>query len=704
MMRRVAAALAIAAAALAIVYGLRSTGLVERLEALTLDARYASGIGRSAPGTDIVIAWIDQQSMEYMERNDVPFPWPREVYGQVLQYLRRAGARGVVFDVLFDQRSTAADERAFAAALAEGKGDVLAMKFVGHRQGGRDAEETRAFAARALALDCEPLVRARPPEHGFVLPLPELAAGADALGFVNIRADADGTFRRYDVLRAWSPEGGRPAAFPSLALAAAIAAGRGEPLQWDAGGQLRSIERTVPCRGGRMLLNLRGPAFTFPKVKFVNVLESINRVEAGEAPSYPADTFRDKIVLVGIHAEGYEDAHPTPLDERLPGVELHATALDNLLRADAIAELGRELELAAAAAVVATAVVFVLPGVVWPAVVLVLLAALGAAGVAWAWTSLVAVPVAAPAIAATAAAGGSFLWRLLVEGRQKRHLHRAFRSYLAPQVLAEVLRDPGALRLGGETRDVTLLFTDLEGFTSLAEHTEPQQLVAFLNDYFTRMCAPVLAERGIIDKFLGDAIMAIFGAPAATPAHGAAAVRAAMRALRVSDTIARELKVRGLPMIATRIGIHRGLAVVGNMGSEARFDYTAIGDTVNLASRLEGANKFFGTRCLVSATAWADGGSEMLGREVGRLRVVGRTEPIAVYEPLATHGAASEELIEFTEEWRAAIASVRAGDRRAATVRFDACARLRPHDPLLARWRARLGDDAFDGVFALEHK
>ena len=153
---------------------------------------------------------------------------------------------------------------------------------------------------------------------------------------------------------------------------------------------------------------------------------------------------------------------------------------------------------------------FALPGVVAPAVALLLLVLAAIAAALWAWTLLLAVPMAAPAVAGGVASGGSFLWRLLVEGRQKRQMHRAFQSYLAPEVLAEVLRDPDALRLGGETRDVTLFFTDLQGFTSLAEHTEPQQLVAFLNDYFTRMCAPVLAQRGIIDKFIGDAIMAVF--------------------------------------------------------------------------------------------------------------------------------------------------------------------------------------------------
>jgi adenylate cyclase len=283
-------------------------------------------------------------------------------------------------------------------------------------------------------------------------------------------------------------------------------------------------------------------------------------------------------------------------------------------------------------------------------------------------------------------------------------MHRAFQSYLAPEVLAEVLRDPDALRLGGETRDVTLFFTDLQGFTSLAEHSEPQQLVAFLNDYFTRMCAPVLAQRGIIDKFIGDAIMAIFGAPASTPQHGRAAVLAAIDALAISDAIAGELRLRGLPPIATRIGVHRGQAVVGNMGSASRFDYTAIGDTVNLAARLEGANKAFGTRCLVSHTAWADVGDLVVGRQVGRVTVVGRHEPIAVFEPLAVRARATSSELALAERWQQAVTALQRDDRAAAAAAIAACAALRPDDKLTALWRERLADPAFDGVFSLDHK
>ena len=221
-MRRIVPAALLAALAFLLVVALRPIGAIDRLEVMTLDARHRLGLGRAPAGANIVVAWIDQESMDHMDSNGVPFPWPREVYGQVLQHLRAAGARAVVFDVLFDQRGNAEDDRAFAAALQQNGGDAVAMKFVGFRDGGRDGEETAAFAARALPLDTALLPRAR--ERGLVLPIAEIAAGADRLGFVNIRADADGTYRRYDLLRTWGPAGSAARAQPSLALAALLAA------------------------------------------------------------------------------------------------------------------------------------------------------------------------------------------------------------------------------------------------------------------------------------------------------------------------------------------------------------------------------------------------------------------------------------------------------------------------------------------------
>jgi adenylate cyclase len=453
-----------------------------------------------------------------------------------------------------------------------------------------------------------------------------------------------------------------------------------------------------------MLLNFRGPEFTFEHVKFVNILESINRVEQGQAPLYPAERFRDKVVFVGINAEGYEDVHPTPLSRVFPGVELHATALDNLLSGDALVAPAGDLPLAAAAVATATAAVFLLPGVTAPLLTLLSLLLLAVAATLVCWTQLLVVPVAAPALGGMLAAAGSFLWRLVVEGRQRRELGRAFASYLAPEVLARVLADPAAVALGGQQREVTVLFTDLQGFTALGERSSPPELVHFLNDYFTRMCEPILREHGVIDKFIGDAIMALFGAPLDAPDHAARAVRAALAATAISARIGAELRAAGLPAVSTRIGLHTGPAVVGNMGSRQRFDYTAIGDAVNLASRLEGANKVFGTDCLVSEATWNAVHDVVLAREVGLVAVLGRQQAIRVFAPLALREHADASQQQLAAQHQVALAHWRDGDRAAAAAAFAAIARASPADRLAVHWRDQLAVADWDGVFHLDRK
>jgi adenylate cyclase len=697
-MPRVFIAASIAAVAGAVVAVLHLLGALPRLELLLHDARLASGLGRKPPRADIVIAWVDQDAIDHVRREaGTYFPWPRSVWQEVLGYLREGGAKAVVFDVLFTEPGVvAADDATFGAALQETTGDVLGFKFVGYREGGFDAAETARMTERGLEL---PGRLALPAERGVTLPIPELEVPADGLGFVNVRPDADRVHRGYDLLRAW-----RGRAYPSLALAAALAANPADAVS-VAGGTLRAAGLAVPVdRHARMQLAFRGGPLTFPHVQVVNILESIVRRADGQPPIYPPETFAGKIVLVGINAEGYADVVPTPLSKDFPGVELHATALDNLLQGDAlrVAEVGGWL--AAAGTLAGTAVVFALPGTLWPALALLLVLLATTAAAFAAFAAGVLLPVAPPLLGAALAGAGSFVWRLGFEGRKRREMRRAFTSYMAPEVVHQVLADPDRVQLGGEVRQVTLLFTDLAGFTGLAEHVRPHELVAFLNDYFTRMCDCVLAQRGVIDKFIGDSIMAMFGAPVPQPDQAERAVLAALGMFDAMHGLGAELEHRGWPPVGTRIGIHCGEAVVGNMGSNKRFDYTAVGDTVNLASRLEGANKAFGTRCLVSEPVWAAVAERVLGREVGLVRVKGRDEPIRVFEPIALGARAGGPAHEAAGAHARALAALRAGAAADAAAMFAALAAAHPDDVLWRTYRDRCADPTWDGVFTLETK
>jgi adenylate cyclase len=505
--------------------------------------------------------------------------------------------------------------------------------------------------------------------------------------------------RRVTLLRR---RGGR--ALPALGLAAWWVA-RPEPeLRLARGGALLDGRRVPLDEEGRVLLRFRGPSGTHRTLPAAAVLQSELRLrEGGEPPIRDASLLRDRIVLIGATAPGLLDLRAAPVDPVYPGVEIHATLLDNLLAGDALRDAPAALWWAATGLLVllaAGATVLLCRG--WGEVALVCLAlaplpaalAFAAYPLGYWW------PLVAPAGAVLTALGGGVAARYALEEREKAFVTRAFQHYLSPAVMEQVLAEPERLRLGGERRELSIFFSDLQGFTSLSEGLEPEALVALLNEYLTEMTDLILAADGTLDKYEGDAILAFWNAPVGQADHAARAAATARRCQQALARRRREWAARCGTELQMRIGIHTGEVIVGNLGSRARFDYTVLGDAANLASRLEGANKFFGTVTMVSEATWRGAGGAP-GRELGRLRVVGRQEPVRVYELFA---AAPPD---WLPAYEAALAAVRAGDWARARARFEP---LAERDPVAARYAARCreiltGERAgWDGVWALSEK
>jgi adenylate cyclase len=320
-----------------------------------------------------------------------------------------------------------------------------------------------------------------------------------------------------------------------------------------------------------------------------------------------------------------------------------------------------------------------------------LLAALGAcAGGYW----LEAAP-AATAVALALVA--SSLVNYALEGRQKRFIKDAFRQYLSPAVIEQLVRNPDSLRLGGETRELTLLFSDIQGFTSLSEKLTPEKLTALLNDYLTAMSDIIMEEGGTVDKYEGDAIIAFWNAPLDLPSHAEAAVRAALRCQQKLAELRPEFRERCGRDLFARIGINTGPVVIGNMGSRQRFNYTFLGDAGNLASRLEGVNKQFGTSILISESTRAKLGGGFACREVGRVRVVGRQAPITVFEPMTSRP-------DFLAAFEAGLQAWYHGDFAEAARRFEMITGV---DPAARAYLARCAGtkpEHFDGVWQMTEK
>jgi adenylate cyclase len=308
---------------------------------------------------------------------------------------------------------------------------------------------------------------------------------------------------------------------------------------------------------------------------------------------------------------------------------------------------------------------------------------------------------------------GVVAFRLMTEGRRNRWLESTFGQYLSPAVIEELKKDPTRLELGGRRMEVTVLFSDIKGFTSISEQLKdrPGELVRLMNVYLTGQSEPVLVEDGVIDKFIGDAVMAFFGDPLAFGDHALRACRAALRSQDALEPVQPLASSLGLPRLSNRIGLNTGTAFLGNMGSDKRFSYTAMGDTVNLASRLEGANKAFGTHVLLGPATYEQAKDAILAKPIGRLRVVGKNEPVLVHELVALRDEASPEAVRHVDAYRRAHAAVLADDLDGALAALaeaesthpgdGACAWLRGHVAALRR-----GDVArpWDGVVVLESK
>jgi class 3 adenylate cyclase len=386
-----------------------------------------------------------------------------------------------------------------------------------------------------------------------------------------------------------------------------------------------------------------------------------------------------------------------------PGVYIHASAVDNLIGRDALTELDPAAgSLFVVALALAAAVIAMRLSAQLGAVVVAGGTAAWIAAATFAFTRGLAVPLIAPPLAAWLALALLLGYRFTVTDRDRRLLRSSFALYLAPTLVDRLLESDRAPELGGEQRRVTVLFSDVAGFTTLSEGIEPGELVALMNTYLTAMTEIVESEGGFVDKYIGDGIVAIFGAPIEDERHALHAVRAALSCQARLAELNRDAAAFRGRALSTRIGISTGPALVGNVGSRRRFNYTAMGDVVNLASRLEGANKTYGTRILASDATREEAGDEITWREIDRVTVVGREGPVTLFVPLTPEEGRA------TADYAAALAAYRAGRFGEAERLFEV---LAPADPAARIMGARARRYAsspppagWDGVTPLESK
>jgi adenylate cyclase len=661
---RVGIAALVATAAAGLAWAAGFVPLVRTIELKTYDLRVAQTAGRpQAPRTpdSTALVLIDDDSLKRMEPLVGRWPWPRMVHAMVIDYLSAAGAKAIVYDVLFAE----ADRRPFKVGDTDWTGEesdrVLVEStrkagIVVHVAEAASAELLDPTKAMAAPLDEIPALNRRFSLDGCIEnrpvitpPFPELARAAGAIGHSLAVLDDDGPLRR---IAPFVRVGERT--IPSLSLAAALLAHGAGPADVRVEStalvyrdrRMPLVAESVrdyyggPGRACRGLVAWRGPTMgasgqpTFATWSAYDLIRSQEQVLAGEKPDVDPALFSDRVVVIGTSAQGLGDVFTTPFAEGdTPGPEVHANVIDALLNGRAVGPVHRTYALALT---IAAALAVALAGVAGSAWTTGGAAAVALALLAWfsvrQFSSGVWWPVAEPALAVALAFVADLWWQYFVEGREKRRVKRLFSRYVSRDVYEQLIANPEEAALGGKRRHMSVLFSDMRGFTTITEKGEPEEIVGQLNEYFTRMVDVVFAHRGTVDKFVGDMVMALFGAPLDDEDHAEHAVQAALAMVRELDALNEDWARAGRVRLDIGIGVNTGDMVAGNIGAESIMSYTVIGDAVNLGARLESLNKEYGTRIIISEATRA----RLKGRydihPLGNVVVKGKTEPVAIYE------------------------------------------------------------------------
>jgi adenylate cyclase len=579
-------------------------GVFRPLEYRLLDVFVRSHAARIAPDPDIVLVDIDEKSLAKMQDIAGRWPWPRAIHAELIDGLAAQRPRAIVFDIMFSEpdRFRPESDQAFIEAVAKHNNTYFPLVRLDPR------DDPRGVPARELAalVGLIPGPAADPEARVALIPPLVLPPEHWRTGTINFLEDADGVGRRY-ALRT------RMYGWTLLSLPARVA---------------RDLGWTLPA-GEDMVLAWRGQAGDFPHVSYSDLYEDFNRAQRQR----DANEFTGKVVVVGTGAAGLKDLRVTPLASLHAGGEILGTALENLKNA-------RHMHVA---------------GALWPALAGLLLIALLAAAflrnldarltgtaltvaslalLATAYAAvgrLVLLPLLTPLVAAWMFYFAAALAAYLRERRSREEAIAQFSRFVNPHVVTQLL-ERGGLEGAGQTREVTLLFSDIRGFTTLSESRAPAEVVDLLNRYFTLQVAVVFRHGGTLDKFIGDAIMAVWGAPLEDGDHAVHAVRCALDMADMLERFKGEIGDIGADF-DVGIGIHSGPAVVGLIGSDQRREYTSIGDTVNLASRIEGLTKDAKRRILVSRETMARCGEAFDFESCGSYKVKGRAQEVELFEP-----------------------------------------------------------------------
>jgi adenylate cyclase len=706
-------------------FGILTWGMLVQVENFFYDARVRLTMpDRVDPR--IVIIDIDERSLAV----EGQWPWPRDRLARLLDELfNHYGVQVVGFDVVFPEpdktgvligqlmaelradpaaapaaaRLAARQPDARFAEALRGREVVLGYVFKDRLQPGEEAETGALPPPTEVrgALDMRQLIQAA----GFTGNLPEFQAAARGGFFDNPLIDTDGSIRRVPLLQAYN---GRVYESLPLALTRLALNAKRLPLEVEPAGQgfmrLQIGQRSVLTDANlSVLVPYRGYQGAFPYVSATDVLN--RRV--------PIDTLFNAIVLVGTTAPGLLDLRTTPVGHKFAGVEVHANMVSGLLDGRFKRQPAHTSWVEAGMLILIgllLALLLPLLSPLWGGA-LVLALVFGSMLVnllIWIFADLV-LPMATPLFYALGVTLLQMTYSFLVESRNKRRLSRLFGQYVPPELVEEMDQSQEDITLKGASREMTVLFSDVRGFTTIAESMDPAELTELMNAFLTPITRVIHQHRGTVDKYMGDAVMAFWGAPMADAQHATHALEAALDMIEVLRSLQPEFQARGWPAIEVGIGLNTGVMQVGNMGSEFRMAYTVLGDAVNLGSRLEALTRQYEVGIIVSefTVAQVQG---FVFRELDRVRVKGKDRPVTIYQPLCRAEQLRSDQREELGRYETALGYYRLQNWEQAERTFRHLAEAYRH-PLyalylerIAYFRANPPPDGWDGVFVYTRK
>ena len=685
------------------------------LEHDLLDFRFKMRGSIDISDSPIVILAIDDQSDE---STPARWPWPRSYFAHVVENLIEAGVKAIGIDVIFEQGDFSPggheSDQKFAEVLSRYKNIVLAGKLT-----------VPPGKANIVTL---------------VPPYEKFEKTGVRWGLVSFDLDEDGFYRRYLVGQTYNDS--VYSSFAAEVLKVYVGLDPSTNVQ-DLDDRFVIGPYSIPKYNSySSLINYVGPSGSFPRYSFDAVLDDVDfdlisdydldsfddpgDAELGLPPGLLASgKLKDKIVLIGSTVVEQHDDFPTPFlqtrDEEghliqtlTYGVEIHANMLQMILSENYLHSFPYLGELFIL--VVLCALVFVITRYLstfkglFLTFLLLAVYFVTAFVIFGQWNMII--QLSTPILVILLTYGGHTIYHYVLSQHEKKMITGAFAHYVPAKVVDQILADPERLTLGGEEREVTVMFTDVAGFTSISEKLAPAELVKLLNEYLTEMTDIVLAHDGIIDKYEGDAIMAEFGVPVLFDNHAFMACKTAIEMQKKLSKLREKWKIEGRPELSARIGINTGEVIVGNMGSRDVFDYTVMGDHVNLGSRLEGANKFYGTSIMISEFTYDYIKDDFYTRELDLIKVKGKDQPIKVFQLITSkREKVSDDFLKMLDIYKKGLGHYKVQEWNDAIDCFEECLKIVPDDPPSVEYRSRCIEYKFnspgpewDGITIMKEK